>query len=85
MVEADEKSKYLGLPSILGRKKTALLGYLKEKVMKRIQSWDSRWLSKGGKEVLIKNVAQTLPTFAISVFLLPMEITKDIERTLAKY
>lgn len=40
---------------------------------------------EGGKEVLIKNMAQTLPSFAMSVFLLPLEITKDIERTLAKY
>lgn len=85
MVEADERSKYLGLPCILGRNKSALLGYLKDKVTKKINSWDGRWISKGGKEILIKSVAQTLPSFAMSVFLLPAEITKDIERTLAKY
>lgn len=32
MVEADEHSRYLGLPNVLGRNKTALLGFLKEKV-----------------------------------------------------
>lgn len=47
MVEADERSKYLGLPSILGRNKTALLGYLRDKVTKRVNSWDRRWISKG--------------------------------------
>lgn len=82
MIEADSNTKYLGMPSILGRNKTALLGYLKDKVMKRVQRWDGKWISKGGKEVLIKNVVQTLPSFAISVFLPPLEITKEIERIL---
>lgn len=85
MVEVDERSKYLGLPSILGRNKSSLLGYLKDKVTRRIQSWEGRWISKGGKEILIKSVAQTLPSYAINIFLLPVEIIKDIERTLAKY
>lgn len=85
MREADERSKYLGLPSILGRNKSSLLGYLRDKVTKKINSWDGRWISRGGKEVLIKSVAQTLPSYAMSVFLLPLEITKDIERTLSKF
>lgn len=85
MVEADERNKYLGLPCILGRKKSSLLGCLKEKVTKRIQSWEGRWNFNGGKEILIKSVAQTLPNYAMNFFLLPVEITKDIERTLAKY
>lgn len=52
----------------------------------RIRSWDSRVIvSKSGKEVLIKSAAQSLPVFAMSVFLLPVEIIKDIERSLAKY
>lgn len=49
---------------------------------KRIQGWEGRWLSKGGKEILIKSVAQTLPSYAMNVFLMSLEITKDIERTL---
>lgn len=85
MTEADENNKYLGLPSILGKRKSALLGYLKDKVMTRVQSWDGKWISKGGKEVLIKNVAQAIRSFAMSDFLLPMEITKEIERVLSKY
>lgn len=42
-------------------------------------------VSKGGKEVLIKSVAQSLPTYAMSVFLLPEEIIKDLERTISRY
>uniref|UniRef100_A0A803QGE0 Reverse transcriptase domain-containing protein n=1 Tax=Cannabis sativa TaxID=3483 RepID=A0A803QGE0_CANSA len=70
MIEADANSTYLGLPSTIGRNKNAVLGFLKEKVLKRIKSWDTKFLSRAGKEVLIKTVVQSLPTYAMSVFLL---------------
>lgn len=85
MNEADENSKYLGLPNLLGMRKSILLGYLKDKVKARIQSWDSKFISKAGKETLIKMVAQALPSYAMNFFLLPMDIIKDFERTLVKY
>lgn len=51
----------------------------------RVNGWDGKYISRAGKEVLIKSVAQTMPSYAMSVFLLPLEITKDIERVLAKF
>ena len=39
MQEAPHDSLYLGLPSTLGRNKNALLGYLKDRVRKRLMSW----------------------------------------------
>lgn len=83
--EADERSKYLGLPNILGCNKSVILGYLKENVNKRVRSWDRKIISKSRKEILIKSVAQALPSFAMSVFLLPLEITKDFEIPLSKF
>ncbi|KAL8104029.1 hypothetical protein AgCh_028307 [Apium graveolens] len=85
MVEAYERRKYLGLPCILERSKASLLGYLRDKVTEKCNSWDGRWILRGGKGILVKSVAQTLPSYAMSVFLLPLKITRDIERTLAKY
>lgn len=85
MKEAGERSTYLGLPNILGKNKSVILGYLKGKVEARVRSWDGRWISRSGKEVLIRNVAQTLPSFAMSVFLLPMGVIRDIEKILVKY
>lgn len=85
MAEANECSTYLGLPNILDRNKSVILGYLKEKINKRVRSWDGKVISKSGKEILIKSVAQALPTFAMSVFLLPVQVIHDIERILAKY
>lgn len=47
--EAEESALYLGLPNFIGRNKYVLLGYLKDKVKSRIQSWDEKYLSRGGK------------------------------------
>lgn len=39
MNEAGEHNTYMGLPHMLGRNKSGLLGFLKEKVKRRLQSW----------------------------------------------
>uniref|UniRef100_A0A803P795 Reverse transcriptase domain-containing protein n=1 Tax=Cannabis sativa TaxID=3483 RepID=A0A803P795_CANSA len=45
MPQADERSMYLGLPSTMGRNKSAVLGFLKDRVRKKLQGWDSKVLS----------------------------------------
>lgn len=85
MMEANEQSKYLGLPNILGRSKSVILGYLKDKVYSRIRSWEGKHMSRSGKEVLVKSVVQTLPAYTMNVFLLPFEITRDIEKSISRF
>ncbi|KAL8092159.1 hypothetical protein AgCh_034453, partial [Apium graveolens] len=85
MQEANEHSTYLGLPNIIGKNKFALLGYLKDKVNAKIRTWDGKFISRPGKEILVKHVAQTLPTYTMNVFLLPLEITRNIGQCLANF
>lgn len=85
MSEADDTVTYLGLPNLIGRNKSRVLGFLKEKMKQRVLSWKEKWISQAGREVLIRNVAQALPTYAMSMFLLPQEIIKDFERSLSRY
>uniref|UniRef100_A0A803P3E2 RNase H type-1 domain-containing protein n=1 Tax=Cannabis sativa TaxID=3483 RepID=A0A803P3E2_CANSA len=54
MSEALEGSLYLGLLNIIGRNKNVVLGFLKNKVIARINSWDGKFLSRAGKEILLK-------------------------------
>lgn len=79
------ESKYLGLPSSVGRSKKRVFGYLKEKVCKRIQSWRAKAISRAGKVVLIKNVAQSIPSYCMSCFFLPKSLSQEIERIFNNY
>lgn len=83
--EADSNTQYLGLPNYMNRNKMAVLGYLKDRVCSRIQSWDGSLLNRGGKEIILKTVAQSIPTYAMSVFLLPFQMCKDMEQMMCKY
>ncbi|XP_074342149.1 uncharacterized protein LOC141679584 [Apium graveolens] len=83
--EVDECIKYLGLPNVIGRNKSSALGYLTDRMQHRVESWDKRQLSKGGKEIMLKMEAQALPTYAMSIFLLPNKICKDMERIMNRY
>lgn len=85
MKEADVNSKYLGLPSTLSKNKSAVFGYLKERVRLRIQGWDSKSISRAGKEILLKMVIQAIPTYTMSVFLLPLKVCQDIESLMNTY
>jgi hypothetical protein len=60
--------KYLGMPSDVGKSKSGAFKYLKDKVWKKVLGWMEQLLSVGGKEILIKSVAQVVPTFSISCF-----------------
>ncbi|KAH9784317.1 putative reverse transcriptase/RNA-dependent DNA polymerase [Citrus sinensis] len=77
--------KYLGLPSMVGRKKISFFNEIKLRVLNKLSSWQTRRFSSGGKEVLIKAVAQAVSAFAISVFKIPQGLCNDIERAIARF
>jgi hypothetical protein len=66
--------RYLGLPVYVGRSKTKIFGYLKDRMWSKVQGWIEKWLTKMGKEILVKACAQAIPIFAMSCF--------DISKTL---
>lgn len=78
-------TKYLGLPSLVGRSTKSVFGYLKEKAIKRIQSWQAKHISQAGKSVLIRNVAQAIPSYSMSCFLLPVTLCREIEQMFNNY
>jgi hypothetical protein len=76
---------YLGLPSMIGRKKKETFAYVKDQIWKRINSWRGRALSKEGKEVMIKSVLQAIPSYVMSVYLLPDSTIKEMERMINSF
>lgn len=52
---------------------------MKEWIWARMQGWKEKLLSQAGKEVMIKAVIQSIPTYSMSVFKLPVSLCKEIE------
>jgi len=71
--------KYLGLPSMVGRSKEVTFGFIKDRIWHKINSWSSKCLSKDGREVVIKSVLQSIPSYIMSIFLLPNKLVDAIE------
>lgn len=78
-------NKYLGLPSLIGRSKKTIFRYLNDKVWQRIQGWSTKLLSRVGKTVLIRNVAQSIPSYIMSCFLIPKTLCQEIERMMTAF
>ncbi|GJN15194.1 hypothetical protein PR202_gb02088 [Eleusine coracana subsp. coracana] len=77
--------KYLGLPVFVGRSKKEAFQYLKDKIWQRIQGWKEKLLSKARKEVLIKAVAQAIPTYAMACFDLTKGLCDEISTMISRY
>jgi hypothetical protein len=75
-----DTSIYLGLPSMIGRSKKATFSYIKDRIWKRMNSWRGRALSKAGKEIMIKSILQAIPSYVMSMFILPSSFIDDIEK-----
>ena len=69
----------MGLSSFVGRSKIASLGELKGRV------WKKKFLSNGGREVLIKVVAQSIPTYTMSYFWLPDGLYNDLNNMFSNF
>lgn len=77
--------KYLGLPSMVGRKKISLFNYIKLRVLNQISNWQRKLFSSGGKEVLIKAITQVTLAYAMSVFRIPIGVCADIQKEIARF
>ncbi|XP_019179522.1 PREDICTED: uncharacterized protein LOC109174722 [Ipomoea nil] len=58
----DTMGKYLGLPSLVGKMKKEILGFLKDRILAKVRSWNAKFLSRARREVLLKNVIQAMPS-----------------------
>ncbi|XP_019150981.1 PREDICTED: uncharacterized protein LOC109147777 [Ipomoea nil] len=83
--QAEDFGKYLGLPSVIGRNRKVVFSYVEKKLRQRFGSWNKRLLSVAGKEVLLKSVAQAMPTYTMSIYLLPMTLCVSLERLMNRY
>ncbi|KAL1107622.1 hypothetical protein V6Z11_D03G058400 [Gossypium hirsutum] len=75
----DKLDNYLGLPLLVGKKKSMTFQSITNRISCKINSWSKRLLSCRGKEIFIKSILQSIPTYAFSVFLAPRGIIEDLQ------
>ena len=75
----------MGLPSLVGRNKKESFTHIKQQIWKKLQGWEAKLLSQVGREVLIKAVAQALPTYTMSCFKLPITLCHEIEALICRF
>lgn len=75
----------MGLPAHIGRSRTEVFLYLKDRLWERVKGWNEKKLSKAGKEVLIKSILQAIRTYVMSCFRLPNSIIDEAEKIIRKF
>ena len=78
-------AKYLGIPLFLDGKKRDSFIDLKERILAKVTGWKARLLSQAAKTTLIKSVANAIPSYLMSIFLLPKSLCLEINSILRKF
>lgn len=77
--------KYLGVPLVSSRLWHRDCQPLITQVKDKIQSWQNSWLSFAGRLQLSLSVLASLQVYWCSVFLLPVSVTKAIEKLIRNF
>ncbi|XP_071721648.1 uncharacterized protein [Rutidosis leptorrhynchoides] len=80
-----DHGRYLGLPSLIGKNKMQNFSILKERLQACLGNWKSRILSRSGKEILLKTVAQALPNYCMNVFLIPLGTCDALQKMMNSF
>jgi hypothetical protein len=78
-------SKYLGMPTVVGRSKKQVFNFIQEKIWQKLKGWKERNLSFAGRGTLIKAVAQAIPTFIMRSFLIPKGVCEQLEKQICSF
>ncbi|XP_019191686.1 PREDICTED: uncharacterized protein LOC109186207 [Ipomoea nil] len=85
MHRSDSSGKYLGLPLGIGRNKKEVFRYIETKLQQRFRGWNNKILSRAGKEVLLKSIARSFPTYTMSMYYLPITFCESLERLMNRF
>ena len=77
--------KYLGLPMIGGKSKVETFKELQKRITKRVIGWKEKYISKAGREVLLKAVAQAISTYSTSLFRISKKVCESINSAMSNY
>lgn len=81
----NDPERYLGFPNLVGRRKKESFRNLKDRIRVRLENWSIKYISQEGKEIFIKAVLQSIPTYSMACFLLPKSLCTELEGLIAKF
>ncbi|XP_074314882.1 uncharacterized protein LOC141651056 [Silene latifolia] len=81
----EEHDKYVGLPTVVGHSKHVIARVIRDKLCRKLQGWKGMLLSKAGREILIKAVAQSISTYVMSVFKLPHNFCDELRSLVSRF
>ncbi|RVW99827.1 putative ribonuclease H protein [Vitis vinifera] len=73
-------TSYLGLPLGAPYKSTSAWDAVEERFRKRLSLWKRQYLSKGGRLTLLKSTLSSLPTYFLSLFVIPKRVCARLEK-----
>jgi len=77
--------KYLGLQALMGADRSDCFRHLIDRISMHINGRKEKLLTMGGKEILIKSIAQAMPRSAMMVFKIPINICKGMTDAMLQY
>jgi hypothetical protein len=70
---------YLGMPIDVGSSMKGMFKFLRDRVWSKVKGWLKKILLAGGKEILIKSIAQAIPIYLMACFRFPRGLCKHID------
>ena len=72
--------KYLGMPLGTPYKTASVWDPILERMEKKLSGWKRLYLSKRGRLTLVKSTLSSLPTYYLSLFVIPVVVANRLER-----
>ena len=80
-----QQGKYLGLPRYVGKSRRLCFEYLRDRIWELLSGYKIKLLSKKGKEILIKTVAQAITAYAMACFDLTKSLCESISHMICRF
>ncbi|GAA0153625.1 hypothetical protein LIER_11819 [Lithospermum erythrorhizon] len=83
MLEVPTHGKYQGLPTNIGAFKKEVFNSVIDRIYTKVADWKTRLLSKVDKKVFLTSVLQSIPTYTMQCFKLPIHVRNNIDSILS--
>jgi hypothetical protein len=75
----------LGMSTDVGSSRYGTFKFIRDRIWSKVKGWREKILSAGGKEVLIKSVAQAIPVYSMACFRLPWGLCEHINSLIRRF